>query len=126
MCHLIFLTPVLALPVFWLLPWNIAVPIYGVVLGATALVLWPVAAAWRRPLVTGAEGMLGARGEALTELNPHGLIRCQGEVWFATARRPVSPGERVRVVALDRLRVEVVSQSATLAASFLPAREERG
>jgi len=29
--------------------------------------------------------MIGTRGETLTELSPHGLIRCQGEVWSATA-----------------------------------------
>jgi membrane-bound serine protease (ClpP class) len=108
MCHLIFFAPVLALAVFWLLPWNIAVPIYGVVLGLTALVAWPVVTAMRRPHVTGVEGMIGSRGEALTELNPHGLVRCQGEVWSATATAPILPGERVRVVAMDRLHVRVM------------------
>ena len=108
MCHLIFLAPVLALPVFWLLPMSVALPIYGTVLGATALVVWPVVVAWRRrPRITGAEGMVGARGEALTELSPHGLIRCQGEVWSATANEPIAGGEKVRVVALDRLHARV-------------------
>jgi len=107
MCHLIFFAPVLALPLFWLLPWNIAVPIYGVVLGLTALVAWPVVTAMRRPQLTGREGMLGMRGEALTELNPHGLIRCHGEVWSATADELIPAGERVRVVAVDRLHARV-------------------
>jgi membrane-bound serine protease (ClpP class) len=111
MCHLIFFAPVLALPVFWLLPMSFALPIYGVVLGATALVAWPVVVAWRRPQITGAEGMAGARGEALTELNPHGLIRCQGEVWSATAQEPIPAGERVRVIAVDRLQVRVARQA---------------
>jgi membrane-bound serine protease (ClpP class) len=86
---------------------SVALPIYGVVLGATALVAWPVVVAWRRPQITGAEGMAGARGESLTELNPHGLIRCQGEVWSATADEPIPGGERVRVVAVDRLHLRV-------------------
>jgi membrane-bound ClpP family serine protease len=107
-CHLIFLAPVLALPLFWLLPLSLALPLYGVVVGLTALVTWPVVVAWRRPQITGAEGMVGARGEALTELSPHGLIRCHGEVWSATANEPIAGGERVRVVALDRLHARVV------------------
>ena len=107
MCHLILFAPVLVLPLFWLLPLNLALPIFGVVVGLTALVAWPVVVAWRRPQITGAEGMLGARGEALTELNPHGLIRCQGEVWSATADEPIPGGERVRVVAVDRLHARV-------------------
>ncbi len=107
MCHLIFLAPVLALPVFWLLPISIALPIYGAFVALTPLVTWPVVGAMRRPQLTGAEGMIGARGEALTELNPHGLIRCQGEVWSATADEPIPGGERVRVVAVDRLHARV-------------------
>lgn len=107
MCHLIFLVPVLALPVFWWLPMSLALPIYGVVVALTALVAWPTVVALRQPPVTGREGMVGTRGEALTELNPHGLIRCQGEVWSATADEPISPGERVRIVAVDRLHAQV-------------------
>ena len=111
MCHLIFFAPVLALPLLWLLPLSIALPIYGIVLGLTALIAWPVVAAWRRPHLTGAEGMLGARGEALTDLDPHGLIRCQGEVWSATTEELIPAGERVRVVAVDRLQVRVARQA---------------
>ncbi|HSD51412.1 MAG TPA: NfeD family protein, partial [Candidatus Methylomirabilis sp.] len=91
MCHLIFLAPVLALPLFWLLPWNTAAPIYGVVLALTALVAWPVVVAMRRRPLIGMEGMVGTRAEALTELNPQGLVRCQGEVWSATADAPILP-----------------------------------
>ncbi len=79
MCHLILLAPVLALPILWLLQPSIAVPAYGTVLVITALIVWPAVVAMRRPSITGQEGMVGAQGEALTELSPHGLIRCQGE-----------------------------------------------
>lgn len=107
MCHLVFFAPLLALPLFWFLPFSVALPIFGGVLAVTALIAWPVVAAWRRPHVTGAEGMLGAKGEAITELNPHGLIRCQGEVWSATADEPIPAGERVRVIAVNRLHAQV-------------------
>ncbi len=107
MCHLVFFAPVLALPVFWLFPSSVAVPIYGAVLGLTTLIAWPVVVAMRRPQLTGVEGMVGARGEALTKLEPHGLIRCQGEVWSATADERIPAGERVKVVAVDRLHARV-------------------
>jgi len=107
MCHLIFLAPVLALPVFWLLPLSLAVPIYLVVVGMTALVLWPVVSAMRQPVRSGAEGMIGARGETVTALNPTGLVRCQGEVWSASADEAVAPGERVWVTDVYRLKVRV-------------------
>lgn len=124
MCHLVFFAPVLALPVFWLLPLSVAVPIYGVVLGLTALIAWPVVTAMRRPHVTGVEGMVGARGEALTELNPHGLIRCQGEVWSATADGAIPAGERIRVVAVDRLHLQVARHAGPLIHSPVPIQDE--
>ncbi len=107
MCHLVLLAPVLALPVLWLLPLSIAVPAYGTVLVITSLIAWPVVAAMRRRPLNGIEGMIDARGEAITELNPRGLIRCQGELWSATAEELIPAGGRVRVVALDRLSAQV-------------------
>ena len=107
MCHLIFMAPILALPVFWLLPLSVALPIYLGVVGMTGLILWPVVTAMRRPLLNGAEGMIGVRGEAVTALNPTGLVHCQGEVWSATADQAVAPGERVWITDVYRLKVRV-------------------
>ncbi|HSB78812.1 MAG TPA: NfeD family protein [Candidatus Methylomirabilis sp.] len=107
MCHLIFLAPVLALPVFWLLPFSVALPIYLGVLGLTTLITWPVIGALRRSPVTGREGMVGVRGEALTMLNPRGLVRCQGEVWEATAEESIPGGERVWVLGIRHLLLTV-------------------
>lgn len=107
MCHRIFLAPVLALPVFWLLPISLALPIYLGVVALTALITWPVIGPLRRSPVTGREGMVGARGEAITALSPRGLVRCQGEVWEATAEEPIPGGERVWVLGIHRLRLTV-------------------
>ena len=111
MCHLIFLAPILALPVFWLLPLSLALPIYLTVVGVTAMILWPVVGAMRQPLRNGIEGMIGVRGEAVTELNPTGLVHCQGEVWSATADEAVAPGERVWITDVYRLKVRVTPRA---------------
>jgi membrane-bound ClpP family serine protease len=107
MCHLIFLAPVLALPVFWLLPFSQALPIYLGVVALTALITWPVIGPLRRSPVTGREGMIGVRGEAITALNPRGLVRCHGEVWEATAEESIPGGERVWVLGIHRLLLTV-------------------
>ncbi len=107
MCHLLLFAPVLALPVFWLLPMPLAIPLYLAVVGSTGLLLWPGIGALRQPQRAGREGMVGARGEALTEINPRGLVQCQGEIWEAAAAERISTGERVRVLAVDRLRLRV-------------------
>lgn len=121
MCHLIVLAPVLALPVFWLLPLSVALPIYLTVVGVTALVLWPVVGAMRQPLRNGAAGLIGVRGEAVTALNPTGLVRCQGAMWSATADEAVAPGERVWVTDVHHLKVRVTAH----APDRLPMQRQR-
>ena len=62
---------------------------------------------------TGAEGMLGEIGSARTALNPAGKVFVHGEFWDAISSEPAEAGARVRVVALEglRLKVEPVSPS---------------
>ncbi len=57
----------------------------------------------------GRDSMIGELGEARTELNPDGVVTVRGAPWRARTHRgtPVSPGGSVRVVAVDRLVLEV-------------------
>jgi membrane-bound serine protease (ClpP class) len=65
-----------------------------------------------RPVVSGAEQLIGATGEVLevpggTEL----WVRVLGERWRARASAPMLPGQRVRVTARDGLVLQVESLS---------------
>jgi membrane-bound serine protease (ClpP class) len=63
---------------------------------------------WRKTrALTGAEGIVGAIGEAVTDLSPDGQVRVKGQIWKATSPYGVAVGERVEVVAMDGLRLEV-------------------
>jgi membrane-bound serine protease (ClpP class) len=57
----------------------------------------------------GRASMIGEVGEARTELNPDGVVTVRGAPWRARTHRntPVSEGGAVRVVAVDRLVLEV-------------------
>jgi membrane-bound serine protease (ClpP class) len=57
----------------------------------------------------GRDSMIGELGEARTELNPDGVVTVRGAPWRARTHRgrPVSAGGAVRVVAVDRLVLEV-------------------
>ena len=57
----------------------------------------------------GRDSMIGELGEARTELNPDGVVTIRGAPWRARTHRsrPVSSGGAVRVVAVDRLVLEV-------------------
>ncbi len=101
------------LPGFGVSPWLIA----GVVIASAAFfttVLMLALKARRRPVVSGAEEMIGSPGEALaafrTEAHPQdpatphvGRVRVHSEAWQARSRRPVKNGEKLRVTGRDGL-----------------------
>lgn len=108
MCHLILAMPLLALPVFWLLPLSAAVPLYGVTLAVTAGVYVLAVKAMRKPIRTGAEDMLRAvgtvrevRGNALT-------VWVKSELWSAeNGDEAMAVGDAVEVLAVDGLKLRV-------------------
>jgi membrane-bound serine protease (ClpP class) len=61
----------------------------------------------RRRVVTGAEAMIGATGRVVSWDDGSGRIRVQGEIWTAQAARGFAPGDSVRVVRRDGLRLIV-------------------
>jgi membrane-bound serine protease (ClpP class) len=64
----------------------------------------------RRPAYSGKEGLVGARGVARTEVGAQGTVLVEGELWGAEAEdqgAPIPEGKRVRVVAVDGLRLTV-------------------
>jgi membrane-bound serine protease (ClpP class) len=72
------------------------------------MVLVSLAVRARRGKVeTGPEGMIGETGSALTALAPAGKVFVHGEYWDAVATRPVAAGARVRVTAMERLKLTV-------------------
>jgi membrane-bound serine protease (ClpP class) len=60
-----------------------------------------------RPVVSGAEEMLGSIGESMEDFDARGRVRVHSESWIAQSDRPVRKGARVRVVAMDGLTLKV-------------------
>jgi membrane-bound serine protease (ClpP class) len=90
---------------------NIARPLIGAMatLGSLlALVIVTYAMrARRRPVVTGASGMLAEPATAVDAFTGSGLVRIHGELWQAHSREPVGAGEILRVVRINGLVLEV-------------------
>jgi membrane-bound serine protease (ClpP class) len=61
----------------------------------------------RNKVETGKEGMIGETGSVITELAPEGKIFVHGEYWDAVSLKPVAVGGRVRVTAIDKLKLKV-------------------
>lgn len=86
--------------------WKLAPVILAFAAFTVALVRLVVQAQRRRPQ-TGAEALVGLRGEADTDLDPEGWVIVQGERWQARAEEKVPRGERVEVVSMEGLRLRV-------------------
>jgi membrane-bound serine protease (ClpP class) len=77
-------------------------------LGAITIFLMSIALRARRnKVVTGMQGMIGAIGEARTDIDPEGKVLVGGELWNAHARTRVAFGEPVVVRKVEGLELEV-------------------
>ena len=77
-------------------------------LGLITIFLMTIALKARRnKVVTGSQGLLGAVGEARTEIDPEGKVFVLGELWNAHAPSRVQMGEQVVVRKVEGLELEV-------------------
>jgi len=66
-----------------------------------------VVQARKNKVLTGVTGMIGEEGVASTPLAPEGQVLVRGEYWNAVADAAISPGTRVRVKAVESLKLRV-------------------
>jgi membrane-bound serine protease (ClpP class) len=83
-----------------------------VVLGFAGIAMFLIRlgiAAQRQPAVTGAAGMIGESGRALTPIEPGkpGRVATHGEIWQASTAESIPEGARVRVTGVDGLMLTV-------------------
>jgi membrane protein implicated in regulation of membrane protease activity len=89
-------------------PWNV-VAVCVAALVETAEVWFWIKFLRRYRVRTGAEGMIGERGEVIEAFEEgSGRVRVYGEIWSARSPgRELAIGERVRVAAVSGLTLEV-------------------
>jgi membrane-bound serine protease (ClpP class) len=61
----------------------------------------------RRPIVSGVESLVGADGEMLDDATDTGWANINGETWQVKTDARVTRGQKVRVVAVDGVRLRV-------------------
>ena len=64
----------------------------------------------RMPVVTGVEQLLQETAVALTDFSQSGPVQIVGERWTAVTRTPVRQGQRLRVLAVKGLTLEVAPE----------------
>ncbi len=82
-------------------------------LGAITVFLMSIALRARlNKVVTGEQGMIGAIGEARTDIDPEGKVFVLGELWNAHARSRVGMGDPIVVRKIEGLELEVEKEVA--------------
>ena len=107
MCHLILALPIVALPVLWLLPPGVAVPVYAVIVGISIAVYATAIKAWRMPVRNGIEALLGESGKVARLEGRKVVLSVNGELWSADLEGgPITVGDKVVVVGFEGLRLK--------------------
>ena len=82
--------------------------IVSVPIGVIAIFLMTlVLRAHKEPVVTGTEAMIGEVGVTRTLVETDGKVFVRGELWNAKAQSPIAEGSKVRVRAVEGLRLTV-------------------
>ena len=96
-------SPLPELRIHWSTAIGLALPFSLI----TAALVSLVVRARRNKVVTGAQGMIGETGSAVTDLAPAGKVFVHGEYWNAVALQYVAAGGHVRVTAIRQLTLTV-------------------
>jgi membrane-bound serine protease (ClpP class) len=97
-------------------PWSVILPAAV----ASALFIFFVVGmalkARRRPVVSGSEQLVGEAGEVLEDFDGgRGWARIHGETWRIESAQPLTRGQRIRVVRMDGLALEVAPEATRTA-----------
>ncbi|OZA28082.1 MAG: serine protease [Hydrogenophilales bacterium 17-61-9] len=89
------------------IPWMLIVPLAATSALFSFFVAGMAIKARARPVMTGAEEMIGATGEILGDMAHEGWARVHGEQWRVRSAVPLKRGSRVRVRARHDLILDV-------------------
>ena len=98
MCHIVPFMPVLALPIFWLLPLPLASGIYAIIVGLSAWFYYVVIKIMHRPSRIGLQTLIDARGRVIQANGTCGLARIGRELWKIEAKESLKANEGVTVM----------------------------
>jgi membrane-bound serine protease (ClpP class) len=89
------------------LSWGVTLPTLMIISGFFVFVAGLVFKSQTSKPRTGAKGLVGETGVVKKDIMPEGKVFVHGELWKACAKGPIATGERVRVVDVVDLVLEV-------------------
>ena len=87
--------------------WSVIASIAFLTGAFSLLVAYLAATSFRRKVVTGQEEMVGLDGRVLDWEGERGRVLVHSERWKAISDKPLSPGQKIRVVEMDGLTLKI-------------------
>jgi membrane-bound serine protease (ClpP class) len=87
--------------------WSLILVTVLATAGFFAVVVAKALAVHRRRPTTGREGLVGEEGVAESGIEPQGKVFVRGEYWDAESDEPIGAGSRIRVEAVEGMRLRV-------------------
>ncbi len=91
----------------FILPWPVIAAVAFLSLLFVIFVVGMAMQTRKRPVVSGREEMVGARGEIVEDFTEEGWARVHGENWQVRSAVPLKGGQKVRVTMIDGLVLDV-------------------
>lgn len=107
MHHLLLFLPLLALILFYLIPWPVALPFYALILVGSIIAYWKALQAQRQPPVMGRKAMIGDQAIVVSAAKGEAEVEYQGEIWGAVSFQPLEPGQQVIIEGVEGLTLQV-------------------
>lgn len=107
MCHLVLALPILGIPVFWIFPYEISIPIYAIILVISLLIYYSMMKAMRIPVKNGSKGMIGQIGNVTRFSGKDKMVRVHSELWKAVSSDSLKIGDSIKVTAIKGLVLTV-------------------
>jgi membrane-bound serine protease (ClpP class) len=99
------------------IPWALVIPL---ALASALFMFFVVGMAIKargRPVVSGREELAGAQGEVLEDFEREGWARVHGENWRITSATPLRRGQKVRVLGMQGLMLQVEPENTRSSAA---------
>lgn len=66
----------------------------------------------RQKVVSGVETIINEKGEALSDFESEGMVKIGGEIWKAQTDKPLTKGDKVKVIAVNNLTLNVEKEES--------------
>lgn len=98
---------------FFRISYFVIIPVVGLTALFFLVLIGMGLRAQRGRSVAGREGLMDATGVASAAIKPDGKVFVHGETWNAHSSEPIEEGDRVRIVGVEGLRLEVMKEEST-------------